>query len=130
MSLDRHQVIILSREDAKPFMRLDEYYDIDRKYAKPGFKNRDGTFNWHCSCVSSYMSGPCGYFFRSFMSNVDKFVGNEDTFKHDENRKLFRSIHYKLMGCLKQFPTYYKSFIEDYDTPLTELLSENKQSQS
>ncbi|KAF6779241.1 hypothetical protein AHF37_01238 [Paragonimus kellicotti] len=122
--MDRHTTTFLSPEEAKPTMDLEQYFDIDRKFAKPGFKTPSGDFNWHCSCVSAYITGPCGYFFRNFMVNIDRFLKNDNAFEDEENRRLFKQIHYELTGCLKTYPTYYKSFIEEYELPLENLMKD------
>ncbi|TGZ72781.1 hypothetical protein CRM22_001873 [Opisthorchis felineus] len=120
----RHTVTFLSREEARPSLNLEDYYDIDRQYAKPGFKTPSGALNWHCSCVSAYVTGPCGYFFRNFMKNIDRFLKNDNAFESEENRSLFKRIHYELMGCLKAHPVYYKSFIDEYSSPLENLMND------
>ncbi|KAK4470202.1 hypothetical protein MN116_005779 [Schistosoma mekongi] len=119
----KHDVTFLTREEARSTLKLEDYYDIDRKFAKPGFRTQNGQFNWHCSCVSSYISGPCGYFFRNFMQNIDRFLKNEDAFEKQQNRNLFIRLHYQLTGCLKSHPTYYKSFMDEYASPLDSLMN-------
>ncbi|TPP57520.1 Mitochondrial intermembrane space import and assembly protein 40 [Fasciola gigantica] len=121
---DQHKVTFLSREEARPTIGLEKYYEIDREYAKPGFRTASGAFNWHCSCVSAYVTGPCGYFFRNFMQNIDRFLNNDDAFDQEANRTLFRRIHHELMGCLKAYPVHYKSFIEEYGLPLENLMND------
>ncbi|VDP95345.1 unnamed protein product [Echinostoma caproni] len=121
---DQHKVTFLSREEAQPKIGLEKYNEIDRQFAKPGFRTGSGAFNWHCSCVSAYVTGPCGYFFRNFMKNMDRFLNNEEAFDQEANRTLFERIHRELMGCLKSHPLYYKSFIEEYGLPLENLIND------
>nr|CAH8854845.1 unnamed protein product [Trichobilharzia regenti]CAH8854848.1 unnamed protein product [Trichobilharzia regenti] len=121
---NKHEVIFLDKKDARSTLRLEDYYDIDRKFSKPGFRTESGQFNWHCSCVSSYISGPCGYFFRNFMQNIDKFMKNEDAFEKQQNRNLFVKLHSELMGCLKSHSVYYKSFMDEYASPLDSIIKD------
>lgn len=117
----RHEVVYLSKEEAKPDINLENYFEIDRKYSKPGFRRYDGSYNWHCPCVASYVSGPCGYFFRNFLENMNLLMANDDSFKEQSNRKLFKTLHSQLMGCMKSHPNYYKSLIDDFSIPMDKL---------
>ncbi|CAH8512882.1 unnamed protein product [Schistosoma turkestanicum] len=122
----KHDAVFLTREEARSTLRLEDYYDIDNEFSKPGFRTRNGQFNWHCSCVSSYISSPCGHFFRNFMQNIDKVLKNDDAFEKQGNRNLFLQLHSQLLGCLKSYPVYYKSFMDEYASPLDSLINDVK----
>ncbi|KAL5111539.1 hypothetical protein TcWFU_002245 [Taenia crassiceps] len=98
-----HKVLHLSPSKARCPLNIEEYYDIDKKVGKPGFKTFDGRFNWHCSCVASYVTDPSS----------------------DSNAKLtFKQCYAELADCMKRFPTYYRPILEQFNESLSDVFDE------
>ncbi|VDK86921.1 unnamed protein product [Dibothriocephalus latus] len=126
--MEQHRVCILSKEEARSPLNLEDYYDIDRKMSKPGFKTADGKFNWHCSCVSSYVTGPCGYFFRKFLSNMERFMSATEDGPNEEARTSFEKYYNELTTCMGKYPKYYQPILEQYESSLQDILTEQTDS--
>lgn len=121
----KHKICFLKKEDALPKLGLQDYFEIDKKYTPPGFRLPNGQYNWHCSCVASYISGPCGVFFKNFLSNIDTMLKDEDGLSNAVNLKLFKSLQGDMMGCMKKHPGYYKTFMDDFGKPMESLINED-----
>ena len=126
-------VVFLSRADARPSLQLQDYFDIDQRFAEPGFRRPDGSHNWACPCVASYVTGPCGIFFRRLLQNMERFIAapEPDPNKIDLRAEMqlrhdFERLHGELRGCLSVYPKYYHSFIMDYGAPLDDAMKDVK----
>ncbi|KAM3178705.1 hypothetical protein ACTXT7_002049 [Hymenolepis weldensis] len=122
---DRHRVLNLTREEASSPLGLEDYYDIDKKFAKPGFKTRDGQFNWSCSCVASYITSPCGFYFRKFLSNMDRFMNTEDSINDKEAKQVFEECYSELGNCMRKYPKYYRPILEQFEESLSDVFRES-----
>lgn len=121
---EKHKVLHISREDARSPLSMEDYFDIDRQISKPGFKTLDGKFNWHCSCVASYVTSPCGFYFRKFLANMDKYMGPADVGIDESAKTSFDQCYSELTTCMKRYPNYYKPILKQYEETLHEALAE------
>ncbi|CDS40990.1 expressed conserved protein [Echinococcus multilocularis] len=124
VGVDRHKVLRLLRPNSKCPLNIEEYYDIDKKVGKPGFKTIDGRFNWHCTCVASYVTGSCGFYFRKFLANMDQFMRLEDPSSDFSAKLTFEQCYAELANCMKKFPAYYRPILEQFNESLSDVFDE------
>ncbi|VDD75475.1 unnamed protein product [Mesocestoides corti] len=122
--IEQHKTLYISREESRSPLNIEDYFDVDKKIAKPGFKTLDGKFNWHCSCVASYVTSPCGVYFRNFLANMDKFMGTNDSTLDDKAKYTFEQCYAELTTCMKKYPSYYKSILDQYSESLQDVLND------
>ena len=120
----QHDVLRLPRPLFRCPLNIEEYFDIERKYSKPGFKTADGKFNWHCGCVASYVTGPCGFYFRKFLVNMDKFMDTDEASSNPAAKSIFEHCYSELTSCMKKHPFYYRPIFEQFNESLNDVIEQ------
>lgn len=73
----REKMLFADKDALLPKRTMEQIFAEDKTFKLPGFRSSDPAstgLNWHCSCVQSAVSAPCGAPFRAFMTCIDKLT--------------------------------------------------------